>query len=93
VKISTCRLAIAVAGCTVAVAFHTPANALTIGNAPWCAVANQGGGNIVWDCEYVTFDQCLPNVLGGNGGFCQHNPYWQGGYSAAPSGKRHRHQY
>ena len=36
---------------------------------PWCAVVNTGWGNIVWDCQCWSLEQCRPNVLAGNRGF------------------------
>ena len=47
------------------------ANAYT---APWCAVISLGPGSVYWDCQYSSFEQCVPNVLAGNRGFCNHNP-------------------
>jgi hypothetical protein len=60
------------------------------GNAPWCAVIDLGKGDAHWDCEYQTFAQCQPNVIAGNRGFCDVNPY--GGVSAAPAFARPRHR-
>ena len=64
--------------------------ASTYGNAPWCAVVDQGAGNIMWECEYQSIAECTPNVLAGNRGFCQRNPYYQAAapqdYRAVPSG-------
>jgi hypothetical protein len=48
------------------------------GNSKWCAVMNEGGGVLNWDCEYEMVDNCTPAVLAGNRGFCQLNPYWRG---------------
>jgi hypothetical protein len=59
--------------------------ASTYGNAPWCAVVDQGAGNVMWECEYQSVAECQPNVLAGNRGFCQRNPYYQ---AAAPQGYR-----
>jgi hypothetical protein len=61
------------------------------GNAPWCAVADEGGGNVNWDCEYGSVQQCVPNILGGNRGFCNINPYWQG-FDGRRAATRHWHQ-
>jgi hypothetical protein len=62
-----------------AISFGVSASrASTYGNAPWCAVVDQGAGNVMWECEYQSVAECTPNVLAGNRGFCQHNPYWQG---------------
>jgi hypothetical protein len=67
--------AAAVLSCAIA-----PGHAAYFGNAPWCAVVNTGAGNIEWDCEYGSIEACRPNVIAGNRGFCQINPY----YSPAP---------
>jgi hypothetical protein len=53
----------------------------TDGDAPWCAVVDQGAGNLMSQCFYETIAECRPHVLGGNRGFCQRNPYYQ---AAAP---------
>jgi hypothetical protein len=45
---------------------------------PWCAVFSLGSGDIIWDCQYSSFEQCYPNVLAGNRGFCNHNPAYVG---------------
>jgi hypothetical protein len=31
---------------------------------------------MVWYCYYKTVEECVPNVLAGNRGFCNVNPYW-----------------
>jgi len=54
------------------------------GNAPWCAVISTGWSNTVWDCRYRSIEQCRPNVLAGNRGFCVPN------YSTAPAARRAR---
>jgi hypothetical protein len=56
------------------------------GNAPWCAVIEVGEGSVVWDCQYRTVEECAPNVVAGNRGFCNLNPYGAGpGWSARPT--------
>lgn len=55
----------------------TPARASLYGDSLWCAVHDEGAGNIIWDCEFDTVADCTPAILAGNKGFCQHNPYWQ----------------
>ncbi|MGC1778392.1 MAG: DUF3551 domain-containing protein [Xanthobacteraceae bacterium] len=50
-------------------------HALT-GDAPWCAVTEIGPGEVEWDCHYQTVEQCAPNVVAGNRGFCNLNPYY-----------------
>jgi hypothetical protein len=43
--------------------------------APWCAVVSMGDGDMQWDCEYRSIEECRPNVLSGNRGWCHPNPY------------------
>ena len=42
--------------------------------APWCAVISRGGGNVQWDCTYRSIEECRPNVIAGNRGFCNPSP-------------------
>ena len=65
-----------------------------VGLAPWCAVINLGTGTVYWDCQYATLEQCVPNVLAGNRGFCNHNPRlgWYAPQSEAPR-KHHRYRH
>ena len=49
-----------------------PANAY---EAPWCAVTSGGDGDMHWDCQYRSIEGCRPNVLAGNRGWCNPNPY------------------
>jgi hypothetical protein len=55
------------------------------GDAPWCAVINIGPGTIYSDCQYPTFEACyhLGNILAGNRGFCNLNP-WPGPSQVVP---------
>jgi hypothetical protein len=53
---------------------------------PWCAILNFGS-DVSEDCEYRSFEDCRPNVLAGNRGFCNPNPRWGGWYG--PSERRH----
>ncbi len=46
------------------------------GEARWCAVVSIGTGGVHWDCYYNTVEACVPNVLAGNRGFCELNPYY-----------------
>jgi Protein of unknown function (DUF3551) len=73
----------------------SPAQAAYFGNAPWCAVVNTGAGNVEWDCEYASVAACQPNVIAGNRGFCQINPYFSPPYGGPPvkRARRHRYQY
>jgi hypothetical protein len=48
------------------------------GDAPWCAVVELGQGEVYWDCRFRTVEECVPNVIAGNRGFCNLNPYGPG---------------
>ena len=43
------------------------------GDAPWCSVINLQG-DVYWNCQYRTVEECAPNVVAGNRGFCALNP-------------------
>ena len=47
--------------------------------APWCAVTSGGDGDMHWDCQYRSIEECRPNVLAGNRGWCNPNPYFVAG--------------
>ena len=53
--------------------------------APWCAVTSGGEGDMHWDCQYRSIEECRPNVLAGNRGWCNPNPY----FVTAPTEHRH----
>jgi Protein of unknown function (DUF3551) len=44
--------------------------------APWCAVIENGTGSVYWDCQYRSIEECRPNVLAGNRGWCNPSPYF-----------------
>jgi hypothetical protein len=70
------RLVLAVAIAAAVLCFQaTSSHAGYLGDAPWCAVIEIGAGDVEWDCEYRTVEECVPNVLAGNRGFCELNPY------------------
>jgi hypothetical protein len=76
------RLTIAIAAAAALICLNVrPSHAQYTGNAPWCAVIELGTGDVEWDCEYATAEACAPNVVAGNRGFCNLNPYYVGGYS------------
>lgn len=83
------RLTIAGATCAAVMCFFAPAG-YAYGDAPWCAVMELGAGDVVWDCEYNTVEECVPHVLAGNRGFCNLNP-WPGPVRPAPVRHRRRH--
>ena len=50
---------------------HTEAS-----EAPWCAVISTSEDSVYWDCQYRSFEECRPNVLAGNRGWCNPSPYY-----------------
>jgi hypothetical protein len=44
--------------------------------APWCAVISTSNESVYWDCQYRSFEECRPNVLAGNRGWCNPSPYY-----------------
>ena len=83
------KVAIVAAGLAAVVIFGARAGHAS-GNAPWCAVINLGMGDVHWDCQYRTIEECVPNVIAGNRGFCNLNPYGLGP-AAAPTVPHKRH--
>jgi hypothetical protein len=67
------------------------AQAGSFGNAPWCAVQNLGAGDVVWDCEFRTAEECAPHVVAGNRGFCNINPAFVPPVGPPPVRHRKRH--
>jgi hypothetical protein len=67
-----CATAVAIACMTID---QRPAHAY---EAPWCAVIDFGAGDAYWDCQYRSLEECVPNVLAGNRGFCNENPRFHG---------------
>ena len=66
-------------GVAVALCLGVPSSRAS-GNAPWCAVVSVGAGGVIWDCHYRSVEECRPNVVAGNRGFCNWNPNWSGRY-------------
>jgi hypothetical protein len=67
---------LAVAAFVAALGFDIPPSQAYYGNAPWCAVVSIGSGSVIWDCQYYTFEECVPNVLAGNRGTCNLSPWY-----------------
>jgi hypothetical protein len=87
---TTTKLLLATAGVVSALAFDMPAGH-AYGDAPWCAVISLGSGEVYWDCQYRTVEECVPNVIAGNRGFCNLNPYGPGpGAPAVAHPQRHK---
>ena len=56
-----------------------------------------GWGDAQWDCHYASIEECRPNVIAGNRGFCTQNPNWPGYYGRAeappPPPRHYRRHY
>jgi hypothetical protein len=83
------KLTLAAAAFAAATGIDVPASH-AFGDAPWCAVINVGTGEVYWDCQYRTFEACVPNVIAGNRGFCNVNPYGPGPSAAATHIRHHK---
>lgn len=70
------RIVWAFAGAAAFLFATIPSGWALSGNAPWCAVVEIGAGEVEWDCHYQTVEQCAANVVAGNRGFCNLNPYY-----------------
>jgi hypothetical protein len=71
------RLAIAIATLAAALCLQVSSSqAQYYGDALWCAVLQIGTGSVTWHCYYRTVEECVPNVLTGNRGSCNLNPYF-----------------
>jgi len=82
------RLMIAIAAATAAMCFDVPPSR-AFGDAPWCAVLELGTGEVYWDCQYRSIEECVPNVVAGNRGFCNVNP-WPVSYPPKTAARQHR---
>jgi hypothetical protein len=68
---------LAAATCLFMILAATPGRTATWGHARWCAVTDNGGGNLMWECVYDSVEECQPFILAGNRGYCSLNPYWR----------------
>jgi Protein of unknown function (DUF3551) len=59
--------------------------------APWCAVITVGEDSVVWDCRYRSVEECRPNVVAGNRGFCNPNPYAATAYQPVERRRQRKH--
>jgi hypothetical protein len=60
--------------------------------APWCAVISLGTGDVHWDCQYHSFEDCYRrgNILAGNRGFCNPSPYYVAGSAEQTQTRKRR---
>ncbi len=85
------RIVWAIVGAAALLCLGMPSSHAGYGDAPWCAVMNIGTGEMYWDCQYQTFDACVPNVIAGNRGFCNVNPTYRPAAAAPASHYVRRH--
>jgi hypothetical protein len=71
------RLTLAAVTSTIMLGMTVQSSRAYFGNDPWCAVVNIGTGDVLWDCQYRTLEECVPNVLAGNRGFCNLSPWYE----------------
>lgn len=83
------RMILVVTAALVVTGFGLQPAAADYYGAPWCAVISMGDGDMQWDCEFRSIEECRPNVLAGNRGWCNPNPYFATAYAPAES-RRHR---
>jgi hypothetical protein len=56
---------------------------------PWCAVISMTEDSVYWDCQYRSFEECRSNVLAGNRGWCNPNPYYVTGPKEPKRPRKH----
>ena len=83
------RMILAVTAALVVTGFGLQPVAADYYGAPWCAVISMGDGDMQWDCAFRSIEECRPNVLAGNRGWCNPNPYFATAYAPAEA-RRHR---
>ena len=87
------RLTVAIAAMAVALCLQvSTSQAQYYGDAPWCAVLQVGTGSVSWHCYYRTVEECVPNVLAGNRGSCNLNPYFTAAHGPATTAHPARHK-
>lgn len=85
------RIALPIVAAAAILCVDVPSGqAQIVGNAPWCAVMEIGAGEVEKDCEYFSVQECAPNVIAGNRGVCQMNPYYRAAPPRAPRRLHHR---
>jgi hypothetical protein len=87
------RLTTAIAAVAAAMCLQVATSqAQYYGDAPWCAVLQIGTGSVTWHCYYRTVEECVPNVLAGNRGSCNLNPYFTAARGPATTAHPARHK-
>jgi len=87
------RLTTAIAAVAAALCLQvSTSQAQYYGDAPWCAVLEVGTGAVSWHCYYRTVEECVPNVLAGDRGSCNLNPYFTASRGPATTAHPARHK-
>lgn len=73
----------------IALSFNPAAQAGYYDDGPWCANVSVGRGVMAKDCHYRSAEECSPNVIAGNRGFCTQNPAWAGWNTPVAPVRRH----
>jgi Protein of unknown function (DUF3551) len=81
------RILLIAAVAVTALSLHARPGAAAEG--PWCAFLQVGTEAVYEDCQYRTFEECRPQILAGNRGFCNPNPRWT---EPVPKSKSTRHR-
>jgi hypothetical protein len=93
VTTTICRLIALIATVAASLCLQVSASqAQYYGDAPWCAVLQIGTGSVTWHCYYRTVEECVPNVLAGNRGSCNLNPYFTASRGPATSARPAHHK-
>jgi hypothetical protein len=79
-----------VAAALASLAFGLQPAAADYYGAPWCAVIGMGDGDMQWSCEYRSVEECRPNVIAGNRGWCNPNPYFVASDPSPERGRYHK---
>ncbi len=66
------RLTISAAVLVAGISFDVP-RSFAFGDAAWCAAINKGPGEVYFDCQYRTFEECRAGAAADRG-FCNLNP-------------------
>jgi hypothetical protein len=84
------KLTFSIAALAAATWFGT-SSSRAYGDAPWCAVKTLSG-DVYWNCQYRTVEECAPNVVAGDRGFCALNP-WPGPSQVVPYKYQYQKRY
>jgi Protein of unknown function (DUF3551) len=78
------KLSFAVATFAAAMCLGAHPSHAYYGNAPWCAVVAIDSGTTIEKCTFADLESCRQEVIAGNRGYCNTNPYFAGQFAASP---------